>query len=341
MGSNKAADKGLVRLEHGSGGALSRELVERVIYPRFRGASYEELSDAAPFRLAGPGRITTDSYVVDPPFFPGGNIGRLAVIGTCNDLAVSGAAPVCLTLGLVIEEGFAIGSLEAALEGAAAAAAEAGVPIVTGDTKVVPAGKGGGLFINTTGVGELRFAPGVSALRIEPGDRVLVSAPVGAHGIAVLAAREKLSIGADLRSDCALLYPLCSALFGLGEDVRFLRDATRGGLAAVLNETARDSGLAFEVIEAEVPVDPGVASVADLLGLDPLEVANEGVLVAVVAARSAGRALAAVRDHPLGRRAALVGEVGAERSGRVTLATRVGGRRILDFPRGILLPRIC
>ena len=197
-------DGQLVRLEHGSGGALSRELVERVIHPFFRGASYEELADAAPLSLSGPGRITTDSYVVDPPFFPGGNIGRLAVIGTCNDLAVSGAVPVCLTLGLVIEEGFALASLEAALAAAAAAAAEAGVPVVTGDTKVVPSGKGGGLFINTTGVGELRFAPGISARRIEPGDRVLVSAPVGAHGIAVLAAREKLSVGADLRSDCAL-----------------------------------------------------------------------------------------------------------------------------------------
>ena len=336
-----AADKGFVRLEHGSGGALSRELVEQVIHPFFRGASYEELADAAPFTLGGPGRITTDSYVVDPPFFPGGNIGSLAVIGTCNDLAVSGASPVCLTLGLVIEEGFAMASLEAALEGAAAAAAEARVPVVTGDTKVVPTGKGGGLFINTTGVGELRFAPGISARRIEPGDRVLVSAPVGAHGIAVLAAREKLSVGADLRSDCALLYPLCAALFGLAADLRFLRDATRGGLAAVLNEIARDAGLALEVDEGAVPVDPAVASVADLLGLDPLEIANEGVLVAVVAARSAERALAALRGHALGSRAAIVGEVKAERTGRVTLATRVGGRRILDFPRGILLPRIC
>ncbi len=336
-----AAGEGFVRLEHGSGGALSRELVERVIHPFFRSASYEELADAAPFTLGGPGRITTDSYVVDPPFFPGGNIGRLAVIGTCNDLAVSGAAPICLTLGLVIEEGFAMAALEEALESAAAAAAEAAVPVVTGDTKVVPAGKGGGLFINTTGVGELRFAPGISARRIEPGDRLLVSAPVGAHGIAVLAAREKLSIGAGLRSDCALLYPLCAALFALGEDLRFLRDATRGGLAAVLNEIAFDSGRALEVTEAEVPVDPDVASVADLLGLDPLEVANEGVMVAVVAARSAERALATLHGCALGSRAALVGEVKAERSGRVTLATQVGGRRILDFPRGILLPRIC
>jgi len=334
-------EEGSIRLEHGSGGALARELVERVIYPFFRGESYSELSDAAPLLLAGPGRITTDTYVVDPPFFPGGNIGRLAVIGTCNDLAVSGARPRCLTLGLVIEEGFALALLRAALEAAAGAAAEAEVPIVAGDTKVVPAGKGGGLFVNTTAVGELQFPPGVSVHRIEPGDRVLVSGPVGAHGISVLAARERLSIGADIRSDCALLYPLCSSLFELGEDLRFLRDATRGGLAAVLNEIAREGRFGLQVSEGEVPVDPGVASVSDLLGLDPLEIANEGVFVAVVAARSAARAIAALRSHELGAHAAVIGEVTAGVGGRVVLETRVGGKRMLDFPRGILLPRIC
>jgi hydrogenase expression/formation protein HypE len=335
------SSEGFVRLEHGSGGALSRELVERVITPYFRGPARESLDDAAPFELAGPGRITTDTYVVDPPFFAGGNIGRLAVIGTCNDLAVSGARPAVLTLALVLEEGLPMASLHEALAGAAGAAAEAGVSIVSGDTKVVPAGRGGGIFVNTTGVGPLEFAPGIDLRRVAPGDVVIVSGPVGAHGIAVLAAREKLEVGTDIRTDCAPLYPLCASLFALGDELRFLRDATRGGLAAVLNEIARDGGLELHVREAAVPVDRGVAVVAELLGLDPLEIANEGVLVAVVAARAAERALAALRRHAVGARAAAVGAVTGRGNGRVILETRVGGTRILDFPRGLLLPRIC
>jgi hydrogenase expression/formation protein HypE len=330
-----------IRLEHGSGGALSRELVERVIHPLFRGPHYAGLTDAAPIVLEGEGRITTDTYVVDPPFFPGGNIGRLAVFGTCNDLSVSGARPRFLTLALVLEEGLPLSLLRRALEEAAGAAAEAGVFVVSGDTKVVPAGKGGGLFINTTGVGELSFSPGIDAARIRPGDRVLVSGPLGAHGLAVLAAREALPVGDAVRSDCAFLHPLCERLYGLGADLRFLRDATRGGLAAVLNEAAADAALGMLVREERVPVEDTVAKAAEILGLDPLEIANEGVLVAVVCGESAGEAVRRLRADPLGLQAAEIGQVTDGPAGRVLLETRIGGRRVLPMPRGLLLPRIC
>ncbi|MBN1835511.1 MAG: hydrogenase expression/formation protein HypE [Spirochaetales bacterium] len=331
----------LISLEHGSGGALSRELIEQVIHPCFRSDHYPGLTDAAAFLLAGEGRITTDTFVVDPPFFPGGNIGRLAIFGTCNDLSVSGARPRYLTLALVIEEGLPLALLRRALEEAAQAAAQAGVYVISGDTKVVPAGSGGGLFVNTTGVGELQFPPGIDTARIERGDRVMVSAPVGAHGLAVLAAREGLSVGDSVRSDCALLHPLCERLYSLGPALRFLRDATRGGLAAVLNEIAADAGLGLLVSEEKVPVDGTVQTAADILGLDPLEIANEGVLVAVVSRESASEALDLLRGHELGRRGAVVGEMTEDPAGRVLLETRIGGRRILPLPRGLLLPRIC
>ncbi len=331
-----------ITLEHGSGGWLSRQLTEEVIFPFFRGEGYPALLDAAPIPLAGEAWLTTDTYVVDPPFFPGGDIGRLAVFGTCNDLAVLGARPRLLSLGLVIEEGWPVEELKRVLRSVREAADEAGVRVVTGDTKVVPAGKGGGIYLNTSGVGEQ--VPGAAPLhpnRLREGDFVLVSAPIAAHGIAVLAARERLPLAAGLRSDCAFLGPLCAALLPLGEGLRFLRDATRGGVAAVLNEAARDRGLGLEVEEARVPLEPAVEAAADLLGLNPLEVANEGVLVAVVSAESRDPALEALRGQPLGRKADWIGRVTPAHPGRVVLETRVGGRRFLDFPRGLLLPRIC
>jgi len=332
---------GRITLEHGSGGALSRELTEELIYPLFEGAEYPELSDASEVRLDGRSYVTTDTYVVDPPVFPGGDIGTLAVFGTCNDLAVCGARPLYLTVGLVLEEGLPIQLLRRVLESLRDAAARAGVHVVTGDTKVVPAGKGGGIYINTAGIGRVTGEDRLSPRRMAPGDRLLVSAPVGAHGMAILAAREQLAVAGSLRSDCAFLYPLCRALCGLGADLRFMRDATRGGVAAVLNEAARGGERGIEIREQDVPVAGAVAAAADLLGLNPLEVANEGVLVAVVSSAAGPAALELLRVHELGVGAAEIGTVTAEHPGRVILETTVGGRRILDMPRGLLLPRIC
>jgi hydrogenase expression/formation protein HypE len=344
----------LIRLEHGSGGELSRRLVEEVIHPYVRCPASADLPDAARLDLRGPIAVTTDSYVVDPPFFPGSDIGRLAVFGTCNDLAVSGARARALTLALVLEEGLPIAVLRRVLASVKAAAAEAGVEVVTGDTKVVgradsaggPAspspipGRNPGLFVNTAGVGEIVFEHlGPSLVR--PGDRLIVSGALGAHGVAVLAARESLSAAAGIRSDCALLWPLAERLFSLGPSVRFLRDATRGGLAAVTNELCRGKDFGITLREACLPSNPDVAAALDLLGLDALEVANEGVLVAVVAADAAEAAVAAMRGHPTGARAAIAGEITAAGPGRVALETRIGGRRLVDFPRGLLLPRIC
>ncbi|MGO9307670.1 MAG: hydrogenase expression/formation protein HypE [Spirochaetia bacterium] len=332
---------GEIRLEHGSGGALSRELVEEVIHPFFRGDSYPELLDAGAVEKGSDFLITTDGYVVDPPFFPGGDIGRLSVFGTCNDLAVSGAKPLCLSLALVIEEGFPVDDLRRALASAAAAAREADVRIVTGDTKVVPRGKGGGLFVTTTGVGRREFPHPLSPARAEVGDAVIVSAAVGSHGLTVLAARESLPIAGTLRSDTAHLYPAVSALFPLAEELRFVRDATRGGLASVLNEIVQSSPRGMSVEDAAFPVTDEVRTVSSLLGLNPLEIANEGVFVALVAGRAADRALEILHSRPLGTEARRVGRVSADSPGKVLTRTRVGGTRVMDFPRGLLLPRIC
>jgi hydrogenase expression/formation protein HypE len=334
-------ESGLVRLEHGSGGALSRELVEKVIYPCLRSEAYGELADASP---AAPGSeilVTTDGYVVDPPFFPGGDIGRLAVYGTCNDLAVSGAEPFSLALAMVIEEGFPLADVGRIVSSVAAAAEEASARVVTGDTKVVPRGRGGGIFLTSTGLGRRRFPLPLSPRRVRPGDRVVVSGPIGTHGLAILAARESLPVGAGLRSDAAFLYPLVSRLYGLGEELHFMRDATRGGVAAVLNEAAGGSPWGVSAEEAAFPVAEDTRAAAEILGLHPLEIANEGVFVAIVAAASLERCLELLRGHPLGKEARCVGEVTEEPAGTVLLETAVGGRRTLDFPRGLLLPRIC
>jgi hydrogenase expression/formation protein HypE len=330
-----------VRLEHGSGGALSRDLVENVIYPSFRSDSFPELLDAGAVEPGSDFLLTTDGYVVDPPFFPGGDIGKLAVCGTCNDLSVSGARPLCLSLALVIEEGFSIELLRRAMTSASDAASAAGARVVTGDTKVVPRGKGGGLFITSTGVGRREFRFPLSPRGIEAGDGVIVSGPIGAHGLTVLAARESLPVGDTLRSDAANLYPAVSALFPLGNGLHFMRDATRGGVSSVLNEMVQGGRLGIVVQDDAFPVSPDVRTVCGLLGLSPLEIANEGVFVAVVAAKEQDRALQTLQKQPLGREARLVGTVSQECPGRVLATTRVGGTRVVDFPRGLLLPRIC
>jgi hydrogenase expression/formation protein HypE len=340
-----------ISLEHGSGGALSRDLVSDIIHPYFAGREYPELTDASLLSLAGKVMMTTDTYTVDPPFFPGGDIGMLSVFGTCNDLAVCGARPRFLSAGMVIEEGFSLTDLERVLESMRRASETAGVKVVTGDTKVVPRGKGGGVYINTCGIGEpawedVAHTP-LGMNRIREGDRIIVSGPLGSHGIAVMAAREKLSVAASLRSDAGYLFPLCRALLDLGDGVRFMRDATRGGAAAILNEMADDTGIDIEAEETRFPVDDEVKTVASILGLEPLEIANEGVLIAVVAPDAVDRAIAAMRQHGIGAKAAEVGGFtgsaardGGSR-GRVILTTEFGGKRILGFPRGLLLPRIC
>jgi hydrogenase expression/formation protein HypE len=334
-------DMGEIRLEHGSGGALSRDLVEKVIHPLFSGEWFSELLDAGPVESGSDILMTTDGYVVDPPFFPGGDIGRLSVFGTCNDLSVSGAKPLAISLALVIEEGFPMEALRRALTSAAEAAREAGTRIVTGDTKVVPRGKGGGLYVTSTGVGRKVFPLPLSPRRVEPGDAVIVSAPIGAHGLTVLAARESLPVAGSLRSDVACLYPAVSALFSLQEGLRFMRDATRGGIASVLNEIVQGSPWGIVVEDAAIPVSDEVRTVSSLLGLNPLEIANEGVFVAIVAGGAECSALDILHAQPLGREARMVGRVSAECPGKVLTTTRVGGTRIVDFPRGLLLPRIC
>ena len=330
-------------LEHGSGGALSRELTEQLIHPFFENENFKELSDASAFVIEGRTFLTTDTYVVDPIFFPGSDIGRLAVFGTCNDLAVCGAKPRYLTLALVIEEGFPINDLKRVLHSVSEAAREAQVRIISGDTKVVPQGKGGGLFINTAGVGAAILPPErlLTPAAIQADVCVLLSAAVGAHGLAVLCAREALPISSGIRSDCAFLYPLCESLCSLGPDLRFMRDATRGGVAAVLNEMVGGLDLSLRVEETRFPVLPDVAAVSELLGLNPLEIANEGVLIAAVSPHTADRALELLKEHPLGRMAAIIGRISKDHPGKVVLETAVGGRRILDLPRGLLLPRIC
>jgi hydrogenase expression/formation protein HypE len=331
-----------ITLEHGSGGALSRQLTEQLIYPALRSDAYHELADATAFQISGRIYITTDTYVVDPVFFPGGDIGTLGVFGTCNDLAVCGARPRYLSLGLILEEGFATADLRRVLESVRTSAELAGVKVITGDTKVVPAGKGGGIFLNTTGVGEALGDHLLSVNNIRLADAVLISGPVGSHGLAILARREGLQIGATLSSDCAPLFPLCEALYRLGDALRFMRDATRGGAAAVLNEAVADNpALGMEIRETAFPISGTVAAASDLLGLNPLEIANEGVMIAVVAAEAAEEALTILRGFDTGREAARVGTIGTRHPGRVVLETAVGGRRILDLPRGLLLPRIC
>ena len=332
-----------VTLSHGSGGKASHALIESVILPAFRNPLLDVGADAAVLAAGGAGRIalTTDSYVVSPLFFPGGDIGKLAVHGTINDLAVSGAQPLALSVGLILEEGLDMDVLRRVVDSMAAAAAAAGVPIVTGDTKVVHRGKADGLFVNTTGVGAMPDGVRLGAERARPGDVVLVSGYVGDHGMAVMLAREALELDADIESDTAALHTLVAALLRAAPGVRAIKDPTRGGVATSLNEIARRFGVAVVMDEERVPVRPAVRGACEILGLDPLHIANEGKLVAVVPAEEAGAALDALRGHPLGADAAIIGEVAAEPSGMVLLRTGIGGSRVLDMLVGDPLPRIC
>ncbi|GGM21764.1 hydrogenase expression/formation protein HypE [Streptomyces fumigatiscleroticus] len=334
-------EDGVVLLGHGAGGRLTAELLDTLVLPALEGPG-GPLEDAAPL----PGHpdlvISTDSFVVSPLFFPGGDIGSLAVHGTVNDLAMRGARPVALSVALIVEEGLPLARLRAVAESLGKAARDARVPVVTGDTKVVGRGAVDKIFINTTGVGQRRPGLRPSAAHARPGDAVLLSGPLGLHGITVLSSREGLGFDSDIRSDSRPLHHLVAALAPLGEHVHTLRDPTRGGLAAALNEIARDARVAIGIDESDIPVPGTVAAACDLLGLDPLTVANEGCLVAFVAPTAAEDALAALRSLPEGRDAARIGEVLPHGpAGRVVLRTLVGARRVVDMPLGELLPRIC
>jgi hydrogenase expression/formation protein HypE len=332
-----------ITMAHGAGGKATGTLIEGLLVPAFGSAALAELADAGNFEVDGTSlAVTTDSFVVKPLRVPGGSIGELAVNGTVNDLAVAGARPVALTVSLILEEGLDAQTLREEVEAIAAAARAAGVEIVGGDTKVVERGHADGMYVCTTGVGRrdprARLAP--NALR--PGDRILVSGPIGEHGTAIMLARGELGLSAEIESDTQPLWPTVDALLeAAGSDVRCLRDATRWGVASVLNELARASGVAVLVREADVPVRPDVAGAAEILGIDPMYVANEGRLVAFVAPGSAEAALAALRSVPGGDQAAEIGEVRTEPPGMVLVRTAFGGTRVMDLLVGDPLPRIC
>ncbi len=338
-----------ILLAHGSGGVMTHELIRDVFVRHFDHPALDAMGDAAVLPPLPEGRLamTTDSYVVQPLFFPGGDIGELAVCGTVNDLAVAGARPLYLTSGFILEEGLPWETLERVVASMAATAREAGVRIVAGDTKVVERGAADGLFINTAGVGVVPPGLALDPARLRPGDALLVNGTVGDHGLAVMIQREGLAFGSALESDSAPLNGLIAAVLEAtqgstpGGNVRCMRDATRGGLATVLNEWVESMAVGIEVEEEAIPVREEVRAACEFLGLDPLYAANEGKVVIALAAEAAETALAAMRAHPLGRDAALIGRVTAEHPGRVALRTPYGARRVLPMLTGAQLPRIC
>jgi hydrogenase expression/formation protein HypE len=333
----------LVLLGHGSGGKLSHELLDNLIVPILSGIEQREQNDAAVLAaVSGRLAFTTDSYVVDPIFFPGGNIGSLAIHGTVNDLAMAGACPLAISVGLIIEEGLAVSELTTILMSMRAAADSARVRIVTGDTKVVPRGKADKLFVNTSGIGVIAEGVAISGSNAQPGDKILISGTIGDHGMAVLASREGLDLASDIVTDSAPLNELVQQLVdGLGCYLHTLRDPTRGGVATTLKEIARQSQVEILLQEPTLPIDSAVASACAILGLDPLFVANEGKLLAFVADEAAEQALSILLNHEFGRRAAIIGEVSAAASGKVRLRTAVGGLRAIEMLAGEQLPRIC
>ncbi|MCG6953217.1 MAG: hydrogenase expression/formation protein HypE [Betaproteobacteria bacterium] len=333
---------GCVDMTHGSGGRAMAQLVDELFLRALDNPWLRALNDQAAFSV--PGRrmvMSTDSHVVSPLFFPGGDIGSLAVHGTINDVAMAGAEPLYLAAGFVLEEGFPLGELQRIVESMAAAARAARVPVVCGDTKVVQKGKGDGVFITTTGVGVVPEGVEISGDRARPGDRILVSGTVGDHGVAILSHREHLAFETTIRSDSAALHGLVAAMLAAVPGIHCLRDPTRGGLATTLNELARQSGVGMRLDEAAIPVAPEVAAACELLGLDPLYVANEGKLVAICADADAARLREAMRAHPLGQNAALIGEVVEDPRRFVQMRTALGGQRIVDWLTGEPLPRIC
>ena len=328
---------------HGAGGKATAGLIEGLLLPAFANPALDQLADAGTVTIDGTDiAMTTDAFVVSPLRFPGGSIGELAVNGTANDLAMAGAKPQALTLSLILEEGLAADVLKAEVEAIAHAAEQAGVTIVAGDTKVVARGQADQMYITTTGIGKVDDRAALAPTSLIPGDRILVSGPIGLHGTAIMLARGEFELGAAVESDTRPLWPAVDAMFEeAGPGLRCLRDATRGGVASVLNELARASGVAILVREATVPVPAVVAGAAELLGIDPMHVANEGVLVAIVDPAHADAALAALRAAPGGEQAAEIGEVKTEPPGMVLVETAFGGKRVMDQLVGDPLPRIC
>jgi len=332
-----------VVMGHGGGGAMSAELIEHLFLPGFGAAATAELGDSAVVSPGGGVRLafSTDSYVVKPMFFPGGSIGDLAVNGTVNDLAMSGARPMFLSTAFIVQEGTELSDLGRIAADMGAAACAAGVRLVTGDTKVVDNASGDGVFVNTSGIGVVPDGVDINPRRAGTGDVVLISGAIGAHGVAVLSCREGLEFGTAIRSDTAALHSLVADMIATGADLHVLRDPTRGGVAAALNEIARASRTGIELVERDLPIPPEVRDACSLLGLDPLQVANEGKLLAIVPADAADAVLAAMRAHPLGGAARRIGVCVDAHPGMVVAKTALGGTRVINLPIGEQLPRIC
>ena len=338
-----AKDSERVLLAHGGGGQLTSQLIHERILPRFQNETLSELADSARLKLPGDTiYFTTDSYVVKPLFFKGGDIGKLAVCGTVNDLAVAGSRPVALSLSLIIEEGFEFALLERILQSISDTARDNSVSIVTGDTKTVECGSADAIFINTAGIGTKLPNVELGLGRIEVGDAILINGTIGDHGMTVMSQREGIRFESSLESDCAGLGGLVCGLLETVPGIKFMRDPTRGGLAATLNEIAEGSGCGVEIHEMRIPGTPAVRAAADMLGFDPLNTANEGKFVAVVSSEVADECLRLCRDHPLGKHAAIIGEIVEARDvPLVELKTRIGGQRVVQMPYGRELPRIC
>ena len=330
-----------ILLAHGSGGKLAHDLVEKSFLQAFSNPLLAKLDDSATFDFSGRLAFTTDSYVVNPIFFPGGDIGKLAVCGTVNDLAMAGSVPLYLSLSFIIEEGLPQEDLMQIVSSVKEAAEEADVQVITGDTKVVDRGTADKLFINTTGVGMIPEGVDISGSKAKPGDKVILSGTIGDHGIAVLSQREGLSFSTQLQSDCAPLNKLVADIIKVSPQIHCLRDPTRGGLATTLNELAKQSKVGIKIEEEKIPVREEVYAACEMLGFDPLYVANEGKLVAIVAPGDAEAILDRMRQNTYGRNAAIIGEVRQEYPGRLVMRTRLGASRIVDMLVGDLLPRIC
>lgn len=332
-----------VVLGHGSGGKMTNDLIQHLFAPILQNDLLDQYGDSTLFDLAGQGRLamSTDSFVINPLFFPGGSIGELAINGTVNDIAMSGATPLYLTAGFILEEGLPMDDLGRIVSDFGRAAQAANVRVIAADTKVVNKGHGDGLYINTTGIGIVPPEVHIAADRARPGDVILVSGTLGDHGMAIMSVREGLAFDSVIQSDTAPLLEMVQAMLAVTPEIHCLRDATRGGLAAVLNELATASGVGMEFSETAVPVTPAVASACEMLGLDPFYVANEGKLVAIVPAEHAEAVLEAMRRSPYGKNATIIGEVVEAHPGIVTARTRIGAQRVVDLPAGELLPRIC
>ncbi len=330
-----------ILLAHGNGGKLSHSLIKENFIQLFRNLILDKMDDSAVFDLNGRVAFTTDSYVINPIFFPGGDIGRLAVCGTINDVSMAGARPLYISLALIIEEGFPMSELKKIAGSVQKTAAECGVDIITGDTKVVNQGCADKLFINTTGIGLIPEKVDISGSNAKPGDKVILSGAIGDHGIAVMGQREGLRFTIPVESDCAPLNSLVEDMLKVSKNIHCLRDPTRGGLATTLNELAAQSDVGISIEESEIPVHESVRAACEFLGFDPLYVANEGKLVAIVPTEKADRILAAMKQNRYGRESAIIGEVVSEHAGIVTVKTILGTSRIVDMVTGELLPRIC